>query len=72
MFEIDEFPVGCRRNIRRLVGQLSTDCHTAYAMLLLTAALMDLRPEDPKVADMVLLDCRVEVTNDEPVYEPLS
>lgn len=58
---IDMFPVACRKNIRRLVNRLSTDCDTAYAMILLTATLMDLTPEDPKVAEMVLNDCGLDI-----------
>ena len=61
MHEIDRFPAACRKNIRKLTAMLSTDCQTAYAMLLLTAALMDLKPDDPRVAETVLIDCRVEV-----------
>ena len=61
MDEIENFPIRCRKNIRRLMNRLSTDAGTSYRMMLMTAALMDLNPEDRKVADMILTDCRVEV-----------
>ena len=32
---------------------------TAYSMILMTAALMDLRPDDDQVVDMILEDCGI-------------
>lgn len=61
MSTIERFPAACRKNIRRLVNRLSTDCDTAYAMMLLTAALMDMTPEDPKVAEIILNDCGLDI-----------
>ena len=62
MDEATMYPRNCRRNIRTLMNRLSTDAGTAYAMMLMTAALMDLSPDDDKVTDMILEDCRVEVS----------
>ena len=61
MTGIDAYPAGCRRNIKKLSYLLCTDYQTAYAMMLLTATLMDLHPNDQKVIDMILTDCKVEV-----------
>ena len=58
---MDAYPVKCRKNIRILSDRLGTDAETAYRMMLMTALLMDLRPEDDRVAEMVLEDCKVEV-----------
>ena len=61
MNDINTYPVSSRRSISKLSSMLSTDYQTAYAMMLLTAALMDLHPNDSKVIDMILADCHVEV-----------
>ena len=61
MNDISSYPVSSRKNIHKLSSMLSTDYQTAYAMMLLTAALMDLQPNDSKVVDMILTDCHVEV-----------
>ena len=53
------YPKNCRKSIRRIVENIGTSEETAYAMLLMTATLMDLRPEDDSVADMVLEDCGI-------------
>lgn len=53
------YPRNCRKNIRRVVNEVGTSVETAYAMLLMTALLMDMRPEDDAVADMVLEDCGI-------------
>ena len=50
-----------RWNVRKLAAMLCTDVETAYAMILLTASFMDLRPDDPKVTEMILNDCCMEV-----------
>ena len=61
MDNIDVFPVRYRKNIRRLVRMLNTDAETAFSMMVMTAALSDLRPDDSKVVDYILMDCGVEV-----------
>jgi len=38
---------------------LNAEAHTAYSMMLMTAALMDLHPEDPEVVDIILSDCGI-------------
>ena len=48
------YPKPCRKNIKRLISAVGMSVETAYAMMLMTAALMDLRPEDDDVADMIL------------------
>ena len=53
------YPKECRKNINRLVSKVGMSVETAYSMMLLTAALMDLRPEDDVVADMILEDCGI-------------
>jgi len=54
------YPRHCRKNIRRLVTEIGVPPETAYAMMLMTATLMDLKPEDDKVFHMILQDCCVE------------
>ena len=54
------YPRNCRNNIRRLTEEIGVNAETAYAMMLMTAALMDLRPEDESVAHMILQDCGIE------------
>lgn len=54
------YPRNCRKNIKRLVGLLGVSVETAYAMMLMTAMLMDLLPEDEQVTDMILKDCGME------------
>ena len=58
---VSNFPIRYRKNIKRLCDLLSTDAETAFAMMLMTATLMDLSPEDPSVVDLILMDCRLEV-----------
>lgn len=53
------YPNGCRKNINRVVNATGVSVETAYAMMLLTATLMDLRPEDSEVSDMILEDCGI-------------
>ena len=53
------YPRTCRKSIRRLVDSIGMSVETAYAMMLMTAALMDLNPGDDEVADMILEDCGV-------------
>ena len=59
------FPNRYQGNIRRLMDRLQVDEETAMAMLLMTATLMDLYPEDSRVADTVLQNCG---GYDEPAY----
>lgn len=53
------YPEPCRKSIRRLAAAVGMSAETAYAMMLMTAALMDLRPEDDTVAEMILEDCGI-------------
>ena len=55
------YPKKCRRNILLLMDEIGTAPETAYAMMLMTAMLMDLQPEDDAVAEIILKDCGVEV-----------
>lgn len=54
------YPRKCRPSIRRIVDETGACIETAYAMMLMTALLMDLRPEDEKVLHIILQDCGVE------------
>lgn len=56
------YPRNCRKSIRTLVNEIGVSIETAYAMMLMTATLMDLHPEDEKVIDIILKDCGIEVT----------
>ena len=53
------YPKACRKNINRIVHNIGVSVETAYAMMLLTATLMDLHPEDEQVSDMILEDCGI-------------
>ena len=53
------YPKASRKNINRIVRNIGVSVETAYAMMLLTATLMDLRPEDEEVSDMILEDCGI-------------
>ena len=55
------YPKACRRTIHRLMDDIGVDSDTAYRMILMTAALMDLRPEDEQVEHIILQDCGVEI-----------
>ena len=55
------YPKNCRKNIKLIVNEIGASVETAYAMMLMTALLMDLNPEDDEVAEMILKDCGVEV-----------
>lgn len=46
----------CWKNIRTVAETLDTDEESAYAMILLTATLMDYAPWDKLVAESILLD----------------
>ena len=54
------YPRKCRNSIRRIADETGTAVETAYAMMLITAALMDLRPEDEQVLRIILEDCGIE------------
>ena len=54
------YPKGCRKNIRTIVSETGASEETAYAMMLMTATLMDLRPEDDDVLRIILQDCGAE------------
>ena len=54
------YPKECRKNIRTIINEIGTSIETAYAMMLMTATLMDLRPEDDEVLHIILKDCGIE------------
>lgn len=54
------YPRKCRKSIRILMHEIGVDIETAYAMILMTAAMMDLRPEDDEVVHIILQDCGIE------------
>ena len=56
---VNLYPKSVRKNINRLVSAIGMSAETAYSMILMTAALMDLRPEDSIVVDYVLEDCGI-------------
>ena len=53
------YPKNCRKNINRIVNAIGASVETTYAMMLMTAMLMDLQPGDDAVADMILEDCGI-------------
>ena len=53
------YPKECKNAIHRLTSETGMNAGDAYAMLLLTAALWDLHPEDDKTVDLVLEDCGI-------------
>ena len=55
------YPKNCRKSIKILVNEVGMSIETAYAMMLMTALLMDLRPEDEEVLHIILQDCGAEV-----------
>lgn len=54
------YPKPCRKSIRILNSEIGVSDETAYAMMLMTAALMDLNPEDDEVVHLILRDCGLE------------
>ena len=54
------YPKKCRKSIRRIMNEVGAGPETAYAMMLMTATLMDLNPEDEKVLHIILQDCGIE------------
>ena len=55
------YPQKCRKSINRLVNEVGMSSDIAYSQMLITAALMDLKPEDDAVVHMILQDCGLEV-----------
>ena len=53
------YPERCEKSVSKISRLTGTNKDTAYAMLLMTAMLMDLHPEDEDVLRMVLEDCGV-------------
>ena len=55
------YPKRFRKSLHILMDEVGIGVETAYAMMLMTATLMDLRPEDEKVVNIILKDCGIEV-----------
>lgn len=53
------YPAPCRPSIRRITSVIGVSVETAYAMMLMTATLMDLKPEDDDVVRMIFQDCGI-------------
>ncbi len=53
------YPKSCRKNLKRLASATGISIEIIYSMMLMTAALMDLHPEDDEVADIILEDCGI-------------
>lgn len=51
------YPEASRKNIRKIISIINADPETVYAMMLMTASLMDLNPWDEKVAEIIIDDC---------------
>lgn len=58
---VNLYPLKCRKSIRILTDEIGMSADIAFKQILLTAALMDLNPEDDAVVDMILQDCGMEV-----------
>lgn len=54
------YPKRFRNGIRTLQDNIGTSVETSYAMMLMTAALMDLSPDDERVVHIILQDCGIE------------
>ena len=54
------YPKRCRQAIKTSVNEIGASVETAYAMMLMTATLMDLNPDDEKVVHIILKDCGIE------------
>ena len=50
------YPRQYRKSIRRIMSEIGWDAECAMTMMYLVAALMDLRPEDSSVVEMILHD----------------
>ena len=55
--DIENYPEKYRKNIRTVMNAINTDAETTMTVMLMTSALMDLSPDDPKVAEIILDDC---------------
>ena len=55
------YPKECRNAIRTIIDEVGASAETAYAMIMMTSALMDLDPKDETVLHIILKDCGVEV-----------
>ena len=53
------YPARYSKSIGTLKEKLNTSSEIAYKMMLMTAMLMDLHPEDDEVVDIILKDCGV-------------
>lgn len=53
------YPKEHRKAIKRLMSAVGMSVETAYAMMVMTAALMDMDPADDRVIDMILSDCGI-------------
>lgn len=53
------YPRRYKKNVERIVNAIGASPDTAFAMMLLTATLMDLRPDDEAVVDIILADCGI-------------
>ena len=60
MDETIMYPHCCWKSLRRIADEVGASIETAYAMMLMTATLMDLRPEDDEVVHIILQDCGIE------------
>jgi len=52
-----------KRAVRKIVDAVGVNEDTAYAMILMTSALMDLSPDDGRVVELILQDCGVMDTD---------
>lgn len=53
------YPAPCRASIRKITKAIGVNVETAYSMIRMTAALMDLRPEDDDVVRIIFQDCGI-------------
>ena len=60
MNAINMYPKRYRNSIKRIVNEIGASVDTAYGMMLMTATLMDLHPEDETVVHIILQDCGIE------------
>ena len=54
------YPKRFRNSIRRLENEIGASADMAYSMLIMTAMLMDLKPEDEQTLHIILQDCGIE------------
>lgn len=53
------YPERSRKNVQKITASVPVSEETAYAMMLMTAMLMDLSPDDERIPEMILKDCGV-------------